>query len=303
MVTTRMELRHLRYFVAVAEHLSFRRAAERLHLTRPALSKQVKELEQELGVRLLERTTARVRLTQAGAVYLVEAQAILAFTARAAERAREAAAGQRGVLTIGDIGMLSVDLLSPALTRFREAFPLVDVVLKELPLPQQLAALEAGDIQVAFVLPEQMRRRKGLASVTVRQLRVGLATARGHPLAARSQVWLKDVLDQPLLCIGTAVRSEHADHVRQLLATIGAANKPIQTVGTLPSLLTMLASGLGVSLLPEAVTSHWPGVQVVPFANQVPQLDFELKAAWHANEQLTLVKHFVQILRSVATPS
>jgi LysR family transcriptional regulator, benzoate and cis,cis-muconate-responsive activator of ben and cat genes len=298
-----MELRHLRYFAAVAEHLSFRRAAEQLHLTRPALSKQVKELEQELGVRLLDRTTARVRLTQAGAVYLVEARAILALTAQATERAREAAAGKRGVLTIGDIGMLSVDMLSPALTRFREAFPLVDVVLKELPLPQQLAALEAGDIQVAFALPEQLRGRAGFRSVTVRQLRVGLATARGHPLAARSQVGLKDVLDQPLLCIGTPARSEHADHVRQLLATIGAANKPIQTVGTLPSLLTMLASGLGVSFLPEAITSHWPGVRVVPFQNRVPQLDFELKAAWHAHEQLPLVKHFVQILRRVAVPS
>src|SRR5690606_10899366 len=100
-----MELRHLRYFVAVAEHLRFRHASERLHLTRPALSKQIKELEAELGVRLFDRTTVKVSLTSAGAVYLHEIRRILADTQRAGELAREAAAGMRGQLVIGEPGV------------------------------------------------------------------------------------------------------------------------------------------------------------------------------------------------------
>lgn len=292
-----MELRHLRYFVAVAESLSFRRAAERLHLTRPALSKQVKELEQELGVRLLERTTARVSLTDAGAVYLNDAREILAHAEQASVRAREASAGKRGVLNVGDMGMLGADLLTPVLTRFRTAFPNVEVALKELPLPRQVEALLAGEIHLAFALREQTQGQSGLRTFPVRHLRVGVAVAQDHPLTSRGRLRLKDVLDQPLLCIGDGRQSDHARHIRELLKTIGAEQKPIRVIGSLPSLLTMLASGLGVSFLPEALATAWPGLAIVPLDGPAAQIEFELLAAWRESEASAVVRNFVRILR------
>lgn len=295
-----MELRHLRYYVAVAENLSFRRAAERLHLTRPALSKQIRELEDELGVRLLERTTARVALTDAGRVYLHEARGVLAQVEAAGEKAHEAASGRRGQLVVGDIGMLGMDLLLPALQRYREAYPHVEVALKELPLPLQVGALEAGEIQVAFALREQVRAHEGLASRPMTLLRVGVALARTHPLAGRTVLGVRDVLDQPLLCIGDGRQSDHARHVRGLLASVGAAHKPIRMIGSLPSLLTLLASGLGVSFLPQDLTAHWPGVKVVPVRGDDSQLEFELHAAWRRHERSGLVKNFVRLLRRPA---
>lgn len=292
-----MELRHLRYFVAVAENLSFRRAAERLHLTRPALSKQVKELEEELGVRLLERTTARVALTTAGEVYLRDAREVLAFTERAAVRAREASAGRRGVLHIGDMGMLGADLLRPVLTRFRTAYPHVEVALQELPLPRQVEALLAREIHLGFALREQIKDRPGLRSFPVRRLRVGVAVSQDHPLAARPRLRLRDVLDQPLLCIGDGRQSDHARHIRALLKTVGAEQKPIRAIGSLPSLLTMLSSGLGISFLPEALANAWPGLAVVPLDGPSAQIEFELHAAWREDESSAVVRNFVRILR------
>jgi DNA-binding transcriptional LysR family regulator len=292
-----MEMRHLRYFIAVAENLSFRRAAERLHLTRPALSKQVKELEEELGVRLLDRTTARVTLTVAGEVYLRESREVLAQAERAATRAREASAGRLGVLHIGDMGMLGADLLQPVLRRFRTAYPNVEVALQELPLPRQVEALLAREIHLGFALREQIQDRPGLRSFPVRSLRVGVALSKDHPLAASPGLSLHDVLDQPLLCIGDGRQSDHARHIRTLLKTVGADQKPIRVIGSLPSLLTMLSSGLGVSFLPEVLANSWPGLAIVPINGPSAQIEFELHAAWRKDESSAAVRNFVRILR------
>src|SRR5664279_401085 len=117
-----MELRHLRYFVTVAEELNFRRAAERLHVVQPALSRQIKDLEYDLRVRLLDRDTVRVRLTDAGRVFLDEARQILAHAERAKEMARDAAAGRRGRLVIGNVGPVTTSFMPASLTAFRARY-------------------------------------------------------------------------------------------------------------------------------------------------------------------------------------
>src|SRR5215217_6751400 len=122
-----MELRHLRYFIAVAEALNFRRAAEQLRVAQPALSKQIRDLEDELGARLLDRNTAGVRLTDAGAVLLNEARQILLAAQQAAIAVRDAAQGRRGRIVIGNIGAMSAAILPSNLTAFRERYPDVDV--------------------------------------------------------------------------------------------------------------------------------------------------------------------------------
>lgn len=299
-----MELRHLRYFAAVAENLSFRRAADRLHLTRPALSKQIRELEEELGVRLLDRTTARVRLTPAGAVYLDEVRTILAHAARATELAREAANGKRGRLVVGEPGLLGLTFLAPVLAAFRERFPHVDVALHELPSNEHVAAVQSGEIEVGFTVDARAAAHPSLARLAVRHLRVGAAVGRNHPLARRRRLHLREIAAQPLTCIGDPRASEHARYIREQFAAIGVAKPAIRTVSGIRSLMTMIASGHGLSLLPQAMAGEMPGdVIIVPLAGPPGNFEFDLFAVWRSNDDSLLLKNFVRTLRSHARPA
>src|SRR4051812_5064070 len=141
-----MELRHLRYFVAVAEELNYRKASERLRVAQPALSSQIQDLERDVGVRLLDRDTGGVRLTDGGAAFLEEARLILRQVERAVAVAVEAAKGLRGRLMIGYFAPIFMGLMPASLKAYREKFPEVEVVLVELPILEQIAELEAGTI-------------------------------------------------------------------------------------------------------------------------------------------------------------
>lgn len=289
-----MELRHLRYFVAVAENLSFRRAADRLHLTRPALSKQIRELEEELGVRLLERTTARIRLTSAGDVYLQEARDLLRRVERAGELAREAAAGKRGHLIIGEPGVLGLTFLTPVLGLFREKYPHVDVTLKEIPDNQQPVAVESGEIQVGFALRGRVEKRPLLEGLPMLRLRVGVAVSRTHPLARRRFLSISDLADQPMICVGDTRTSEHAQYVRERFQAIGLNPPRIRLASGTRTLITMIASGHGISLIPDALAAQGAGeVVIVPLDAGPHPVDFEMFVIWRRNEASLLVQNFV----------
>lgn len=148
-----MELRHLRYFVAVAEALSFRGAAEKLHIAQPPLSAQIKGLEAELRVRLFERTTRSVQLTHAGRVFLEEARAVLAASAQAERRAREAERGLAGTLRIGMIAPVANVWLAGILRRFRQQFPEVQLSLFDLTSAEQLRRLQGRELDAGLLRP------------------------------------------------------------------------------------------------------------------------------------------------------
>lgn len=293
-----MELRHLRYFAAIAELSSFRRAAERLNLTRPALSKQLRELEEEIGVRLVDRNTARVALTAAGAVYFEQVRDILARTEQATALARETAQGKRGLLEVGEPGALGLSFLAPALTAFREQFPHVDVVLKELSPPEQVTALAHGDIQVGFAFDQHLASMPELESFTVLELRLGAAVGRSHPFARRKQLHSSDLTAERLLCVGDARRSEHARALRKVLHAGGSKHPSINGVAAFGSLMTMIASGHGISLLPHDLASYRPAdIVIVPLEGISDLLESELKAIWRKGDDSALVKNFVRTLR------
>src|SRR5215208_2490915 len=186
-----MELRHLRYFIAVAETLHFGRAAAGLGIAQPPLSQQIQKLEGELGVRLLNRTKRTVKLTDPGRVFLAEARRTVAQAARAADSARRASRGEVGWLAVGFVGSATYSLLPPLLRRFHRRNAGVELSLRELTTAQQLEALHRNEIDVAILRTPAPDPRVVTAVLVEEEFVVALPDS--HRLAASRRVALKDL--------------------------------------------------------------------------------------------------------------
>jgi DNA-binding transcriptional LysR family regulator len=295
-----MELRHLRYFIAAAEELNFRRAADRLHITRPALSKQIKDMEEELGVRLIERNTAKASLTDAGHAYLPEARRILAMTAQAAVFAREASTGlKRARLTINGAGPLTAIFLPGVLKAYHEKYPEVEIVLLELLMSDQMVALEGGEIQIAFVVEDEATTGQSqFQRLLVLRSSFGVAVSLGHRLAKRAKIDLAEIQGEPLVCFGNEHSSPHADHIRRLFAQKKIEPGRIRLIQGFDSLVAMVASEHGISLMPQVLDVHRnKDMAIVPLMGARPDQDIKLWAVWRSGEQSQVVHHFLNTLR------
>ena len=295
-----MELRHLRYFVAVAEELNFRRAAERLHLSAPTLSQQIKDLEDLLGVRLMERDTTKVRLTGPGEIFLEGAKQLIEESHRLIAATREAAAGRRGTLRIGNAGPLSHGFMPACLQALGKLFPEVDVVLVEIDLNEQAAAIAAGTIQIGFTLRSDERTLEGLQHHVVVRAPVHAVLGKAHPLARQKRIALADLAKERLLAIGGTKVSSHAELLARVFAKHGLKIAALRTVNGYEAFLAMVASGQGVSLLqkmPSLVALE--GLTTRPLKESGPDLMLEARAIWRAGEVPPLVANFVEVLRAV----
>lgn len=249
-----MELRHLRYFVAVAEERHFGRAAARLHMAQPPLSQQVRNLEAELGVELLRRTTRRVDLTAAGEAYLARAREVLASVDEAGAEARRIADGLVGRVVIGCVGSATYSLL-PALARtLREELPGIDFAFRgEMLVPDQTAALRDGRIDLAL-----LRSPVDDAALRVTALRresLIVALPEAHPLAARQRVRVTDLREEELIVHVGRGRSVMHGLVTSLCRDAGFEPKLRHEVEETSTLVTFVAAGLGVALVPEPVAA------------------------------------------------
>jgi DNA-binding transcriptional LysR family regulator len=298
-----MELRHLRYFVAVAEELNFRKAAERLRVAQPALSSQIKDLEADLGVRLLDRDTGGVRLTDAGAAFLTEVRAILAHAQQAVKVAREAAKGRRGRLTIGYFAAIFMGLMPGSLKAFREKYPDVEVELVEMPITDQLAALESGTINIGFLVAGGVPVPPSLDHVEVARAPIRVVMARGHRLARAKQISLAQLQDEHLLCF-TAKRgyaSVHREIMQRSFAARGMKIKSIQQIDGADAFSATLASGLGVSLVAESGTLAQSAEMVMrPLKETGPDLLLGLVALWRRDQNSQLTANFIDVMLKVA---
>ena len=296
-----MELRHLRYYVAVAEELSFRRAAERVRVAQPALSKQIKDLEYDVGAKLLDRNTAGVALTDAGAIFLVEAREILAHAERASAKAREAEAGSRGALTVANVSAISASFMPATLSEFHTRYPEVDVSLEELVLPEQIDALEAGKIQVGFTMGQGTPIPKHFEQFKVLESEICLAMGRDHPLARQKRVSLHDFESKQVLCFDPARYPLHRDMIRQIFDRRGVKCGRFKPVSSIESLHALIEGGQGVSFL--AGTSDRrrssDGVVFKPLRESGDDLRFELFAIWKRQQVSQLALNFVEVLRLV----
>jgi DNA-binding transcriptional LysR family regulator len=250
-----MELRHLRYFVAVAEALSFRKAAGRLSVSEPAVSQQVADLEDELGLSLLNRNSRRVELTEIGRVFLGGARRTLASAREAVVQAQEAAAGERGRLSIGCIGQLVYAFLPDALAHFRERYPLVEVSVLNMDDRTQVEALANGAIMlgIGWAGPN-LAESESLTATPLLRCSFSIACAEHRWPAKRGRPKLSDFREDNFL----APSAETSGDYTRLVRTVCAGFEPnFLTLGnSLETLLSMVAAGRGVLLAPEILFQH-----------------------------------------------
>ena len=249
-----MDIRHLRYFIAVAEEEHFTRAAERLHMAQPPLSQAIRQLESELGVQLLRRSTRHVALTAAGQAYLERARGILEELSSASDHARQVAAGTVGHLVLGCVGSATYSLL-PQLSRgLAIELPGVDFAFRgEMLVPDQVTALRNGDIDLALLRPPIADL--GLTVVQLRQDRLVVALPASHPLAATDQVRVKQLAGSDLIIHSAHRRSMMYDVALGILRGAGIEPHIRHEVGETSTLVTLVAGGLGVAIVPEPVSA------------------------------------------------
>jgi DNA-binding transcriptional LysR family regulator len=296
-----VELRHLRYFVAVAEELHFGRAAARLHLAQPPLSRQIRQLEGELGVPLFERDKRHVRLTDAGAVFLAEARAMLAGAEQAAQAARRAARGEVGRLTVGFIGAASYSVLPGIVQAFRARYPDAELVLQELTTAEQLAALRAGTIRVGLVRPPVADA--ALAAETVLREPLVVALPAGHALATEPRVAVAALAGEPWVLFPRRLAADLYEQILALCARAGFRPRLAQEAVQMQTVVRLVGAGVGVSLVPRSVeTLHSAGVAYRPLADAMAEV--EMAVAWRRDDGSALLRQFLAVARAaVESPS
>lgn len=292
-----MELRHLRYFQAVAEERHFGRAAERLHMAQPPLSQQIRQLEAELGVTLLDRNTRKVELTPAGAAYLERVRRILADVDDAAEQAGRVAAGIEGRLVVGCVGSATYSLLPAFARALRETLPGVDLVVRgEMLVPDQVAALVAGRIDLALLRPPV--EEPGLEVTPLRSDRLIVALPEGHRLAERKRLRVRDLREEDLVVHASRGRSVMHGAVDLLCREAGFVPRIRHEVVETSTLVTLVAAGLGAAVVPEPVSQLGvPGVTYRPLSGRGAHV--ELAAAVRAGDPSRAVTRALDLLGPV----
>ena len=256
-----MELRQLRYFVAVAEELHFTRAAVRLGLAQPSVSSQLRKLEDELGAALFDRGPAGAHLTQAGEVLLPLARQVLADVDEAASQVREVGTLGRGRLSIGATPSLSTVLLPAALARFHTAHPGITVGIFEEGSGGLVSRLESGEVELALVILPL--HQSWLATTPLASEELVVVTGPGHPLAGRAAVAVEDLRDVPLVMF----REGYDLRAATFSACNAAGFDPVLATegGEMDGVLALVASGIGAAVVPSIVAGSRPELRAVRF--------------------------------------
>ncbi|MFY4707472.1 LysR family transcriptional regulator [Burkholderia glumae] len=246
-----MELRHLRYFVAVAEERSFTRASQRLHIAQPPLSRQIQQLEEMLGVRLFERNSRPLRLTETGKFFYSHASRLLSQTAELESMTRRVGNIERS-LSVGFVGSTLYGLLPRIIRRFRDENPTVELSLHEMSTVDQLRALKDGHIDVGFgrIRHEDPNVRR----VILREEKLIVAFPVGHPLSlGKSVIALRELVNETLIIFPQAPRPSFADQVLSAFVDRALEPRKVYDVRELQIALGLVAAGEGISVVPSSV--------------------------------------------------
>lgn len=293
-----IELRHLRYFIAVADELHFGRAAERLGMSQPPLSQQIRQLEQLVGVRLLSRSNRRVALTEAGRLFLAEARDILARTGHAIDLAQRAQRGETGELHVGITRSTPLSGHIPrAILAFRRRLPDVQLQLEEMNSLQQIDALLDHRLQVGIVrgttLPETLVSRRLFRDPLVAVLRSDHPAVRAA--GKRRRLRTGALAQEPFVLFARSAGAGIHDHVITLCRHAGFTPRVAQEAREASTIVGLVAAGLGVSILPASCEHiHIDGVSYVPLAD--PASTSEIHVVHRRDERAPLVAQFVRLL-------
>ena len=293
-----MELRHVRYFVAVAEHLSFARAARALHISQPPLSRQIRALEGELGTPLLTRTKRTVALTPAGAALLPEARRLLRDADALKAGARAHAAGEVGTLALGFIGMAAYNVLPGVLPEFHRLHPGVRLALREATSDVLLVALRQGEIDVALVLPPADDPTLEYATL-YRDALVAALPASRRELRGRGPLRLASLAAEPFILFPRAVGTSLYDQIVGLCRRAGFSPRVAQEAIQMQTIVSLVAAGMGVALVPASLQNmRRAGVVYRTVAARSARA--EVGVVWRRSEESPAGRAFVATARAWA---
>lgn len=291
-----MELRHLRYFIAVAEELHFGRAATRLGLTQPPLSQQIRQLEDEIGVRLFSRAERRVTLTAAGSEFLDYARAALGQVHSGVRSAQRVQRGELGELVVGFISSMAYTYLPWVLRIFRSRYPDVALVLNEQATPEQLRTLEDGRLQVGLL--RGPIESPALASTTLLKEPFVVALPSNHRLSGTRKLSLSQLAQDPMIMFPRRIGGRFYDQVLSLCRRAGFTPEVSQEAIQMHVAVGLVSARIGVALVPASI-------QLLPIRGVIFRpltergSDAEICIAWRANDNSPVIQAFFQVAREV----
>jgi DNA-binding transcriptional LysR family regulator len=292
-----MELRHLHYFIAVAEDLHFSRAAERLHISQPPLSQQIRDLEDELGVKLFERTKRQVHLTEAGKVFLDRSYLLLAQLEQAIAETQRIGRGEVGQLAIGFVDSAMYTSLPEMLKGFREQFPAVELRLHEMTTAQQIQALYDKQIDVGIV--RSAISEPGLSVECFLPESLVVALPETHPLSAQTQVSLSTLADEFFILFPAKLGPVFYGQIIHSCQQAGFRPKVAQEAVQMQTIVGLVAAGLGIAIVPASMQNfHRSGVIYRPLQEQIPKTGLYL--TWRQHDASPVISAFLGLARKIA---
>ncbi|HXT10490.1 MAG TPA: LysR substrate-binding domain-containing protein [Candidatus Angelobacter sp.] len=293
-----MELRHLRYFVAVAEAENVSRTALKLHVSQPGISRQIRDLEDELGFALFERSAKSIKLTSAGKIFLIEARAVLQRAEDAVKTARAIATGEQGELHIGYAPSPTARILPPALRAFQAESPNVRVKLHDCSTEEMIAGLRDGKLQIAFLVRPTSGMLRGVQFEEIFRDPICLAMAPKHPLARKRTVTLEEAAREPLVVYSRADYPEAHEELEAMFARAKAKPRIAGEHDGVTSLIAGVESGAGVALVPESISCiAGPRLKLVRITPAPPPL--VVGAAWPKEGLTPAADRFLKAAKQV----
>lgn len=295
-----IELRHLRYFITVAEELHFGRAAERLHMAQPPLSQQIRQLENLLGFQLFYRTKRSVQLTEAGHAFLADCRNLFKQLDQSIETGRQVSRGESGQLVIGFVSSAAYSVLPDILRAFRTQFPAVRLELHELPTHEQLQWLHARRIDVGFLRPPVEAKNLRLTIIVREPMVVALPEA--HALADQPAVALFTLANEPFILFPRPLAPRAYDQLISLCQQAGFSPNIVQEAMQMQTIVSLVAGGIGVAIVPVSLQNmQRTGVVYKPLQEQTPCS--EIAVAWRSDDPSPTVKQFLAVVQSTCVPS
>lgn len=298
----RMELRHIRYFIAVAREENVSRAAQTLHLSQPALSRQIQDLEEELGFLLLERTAKSVRLTAAGKVFLSEAQEVMLRVEQAVKAARAVAGDEAGELHVGYAPSPTVRLLPAALRLFQTRFPRMRVRLHDMNTEEMLSGVQKGTLPLAFLVRPTPSMLRGLHFEEVTSDLIRLAVPPKHPFARLASVSIEKAAREPFVVYNSRDYPEYLEMWNQLFDSAGRKPRIVEEQDSGTSMIAAIEAGSGLALMPQSLGCvAGPRLVLVPLTPAPPALS--IGALWLQDKLSGPARNFLECAREACQKS